>query len=206
MTQTLTLFELHADSILPLPIRLSLCLNASYIHALWIKQDAKPLWCKDFLGWYLLYWHKTTFLGNTTWYHRLKKAQMCERYLWDWGQMELTYCFLCSCCTSCGMKNQTWKMKYFSFLSTDPFQLSLWFPLNNDNNMASALGKRCSIPVTKEKWKWKELKWCRRWPWANVFNDLSLDAYVISDYKYYRSHVFHHLDHATYILYIYTYM
>lgn len=42
-------------------------------------------------------------------------------------------------------------MKYFSFLNTDPFQLSLWLPLNNDKNMASAVGKMCSIPVYKRE-------------------------------------------------------
>lgn len=42
-------------------------------------------------------------------------------------------------------------MKYFSFLNTDPFQLSLWFLLSNDNDMASAVGKRCSIPVYKRE-------------------------------------------------------
>lgn len=71
--------------------------------------------------------------------------------VWEWGQMELTYCFLCSCCTSCGAKNQTRKKKYFSFLNTDLFQVSLWFPLNNDSNMANALGRRCSIPVYKRE-------------------------------------------------------
>lgn len=71
-------------------------------------------------------------------------------------------------------------MKHFSFLNTDLFQVSLWFPLNNDDDMASALGKRCSTPVYKKEMEMERVQWCRRWPWATVFYDLSLDAYVLS--------------------------
>lgn len=46
---------------------------------------------------------------------------------------------------------------------------------------------------TKEKWKWKELKWYGSLHWATVFYDLSLDACVLSDYKYYRSPAFHNI-------------
>lgn len=149
VTQTLTQFELGADSILPLPMKLCLCLNVSYIQALWIKQDTKPVWCKYFLGWCLFCWRKLYFWEILHGTVDSRKYGWVRDTVWEWGQMELTYCFLCSCCTPCGAKNQTRKKKYFSFLNTDLFQVSLWFPLNNDSNMANALGRRCSIPVYK---------------------------------------------------------
>lgn len=79
-------------------------------------------------------------------------------------------------------------------MNTGLFQVSSWFLLNNDSIMASALGKRCSIfLLKKEKWKLKKLKWYRSLPLATLLYDPCLDACGLSDYKYYKSHVFHNL-------------
>lgn len=54
----------------------------------------------------------------------------------------------------------------------------------------------------KEKWNLKEIKCYGSLPWATLFYDLCLDACVLSDYKYCKSHAFHHLGLSAHIKYI----